>query len=223
MILVGSCKSNCWKNSFNPCSTPSSSSSFGSDMYLLPDLNKVSEYLPIIYNGHHKLVAAKLILIAAKIRKIDNLQYCLVLKNDFAKDFPYNFVISQGEYDRQKKSFAKVCICKEVEGEDTVLKFAQENKIDIKIACSNKEKGFIFFFGSQEDYKKASQINNSNILRNAIVTDSAIECVERGSTVIGFETIGLIACAYKGKKILLANKENTNSFQMMFPDTNLLK
>ena len=192
-------------------------------MYLLPDLDKVSEYLPIIYNGHNKLVAAKLILLTAKYRKLDNLQYCLVLKNDYARDFPYNFVISQGNYEKQKKSFAKVCICKEIEGGDPVEKFAQENKLDIKIANAKKEKGQIYFLGSYENYKLVSQTSASVYFKNAIITDSALECVEKGSTVIGFESVGLLACAYKGKNIILASKENTNSFRMMFPDTNLMK
>ena len=145
------------------------------------------------------------------------------MKNDYARDFPYNFVISQGDYDKQKKSFAKVCICKELEGGDPIEKFAQENKIDIKIANAKKEKGQIYFLGSHENYKLAANTSSSIYFKNAVITDSALECVEKSSTVIGFESVGLLACAYKGKNIILANKENTNSFRMMFPDTNLLK
>jgi len=77
--------------------------------------------------------------------------------------------------------------------------------------------------GNSQEFKDATTKFSSRLLKNAVISDSLIECVQNASTVIGKESAGLIACAYKGKNIFLIPDGNNNSFQIMFPDTNLLK
>jgi hypothetical protein len=193
-------------------------------MYLISDLLKVSKYLPIIYTGHREIVLAKLILITAKLRKLHNLQFFLVCKKSFAKDFPYNFVIAYEDYEPIKRSFPKICVCQEKEGDDPVYHFANENKLDINMQVpENDQNGKIYFLGNSAEYKTCINKFSSSLLRTAIISNSIVECCNKASVVIGYENTGLIACAYKGKKVFLATDKNSDSFRMMFPKTNLLK
>jgi aspartokinase len=224
MIDVGSFKSNCLKNSCNPSSTLSILTSVGSDMYLISDLLKIRKYLPIIYTGHREIVVAKLIVLVAGLRKKHDINYFLVVKNEFRRSFPYNFVVSKEDFDVASRSLPKVCVCKELEGGDTVFQFAKENKIDLFVKNSDSEqKGGVYFYGTPQDYKEATKKFSSNLLRNAVITDSLVDCADKAKVVIGKESAGLVACGYLGKIIRIIPEGTINSFQMMFPDSKLLE
>lgn len=208
-----------------PSSALVGSNCSGLFMYYISDVNKLKDYLPIIYTGHHDLIASKLVLLCAELRKKYNLQFFLVLHDFKEQNFKYDFVISKSKFDEIKKSFKKMCFCKEEEGCDAVLKFMEENNLKIPICKKNKifdVKDVVGFFGDAKSYAK-----NKNKLdffgKTLVVSQNIQKLCEECAVICGEECAELVGAAALGKQIYLLNaKKKENSFQIMFPDAIIL-
>lgn len=186
-------------------------------MFFISDLHKLKNYLPIIYTGHHDLTVSKLVLICAKLRKNYNLQFFLVIKDSKLLNFSYDFILSESNFSEYKTSFKKMCACKEQEGEDTIMSFAEENQLDIKIDTAQPESNFRCGVFGQSIAKKY-EITLRNLGRSLFISDCMKDLCENCGVIYGEECPEIVAAAALGKQIyLLDEHKKMNSFQMMFP------
>ena len=197
----------------------------GSLMYYVSDVNKLKDYLPIIYTGHHDLVASKLVLLCAELRKKYSLQFFLVLNDAKEKSFTYDFVLSKTKFDTVRTSFKKMCFCKEEEGGDAVLKFMEQNDLKINICNSKRKfdvKHVVGYFGDEDSYSKIK--NKLDFFgKNVVVTNDIQKLCDECDVICGNECAEIVMAAALGKQIYLLNmQKKENSFQIMFPDAIIL-
>lgn len=167
------------------------------------------------------MIASKLVLLCAELRKNYNLQFFLVLHDSKEQNFKYDFVISKTRFEPVKKSFKKMCFCKEEEGSDAVLKFMEENNLKLAI-CKRKKpfdvKDVFGYFGDSKSYAKNK--NKLDFLgKTLFVSPNIQKLCEECDVICGEECAELVGAAALGKQIYLINtKKKENSFQIMFPD-----
>lgn len=204
-----------------PSSALVGSNCSGLFMYYISDVNKLKDYLPIIYTGHHDLIASKLVLLCAELRRKYNLQFFLVLNDSKEQNFNYDFVISKTRFQEIKTSFRKMCFCKEEEGSDAVLQFMEENDLKIPICKKNKNfhvKDVVGYFGDAKSYEKYK--NKLDFFRKTLIVGQNIQKLcEQCDVICGEECAEIVGAAALGKQIYLVNMpKKENSFQIMFPD-----
>ena len=145
------------------------------------------------------------------------MQFFLVIKDSKLLNFSYDFVLSQSHFSEYKTSFKKMCACKEKEGEDAIMSFADENQLDIKIDTAPSESNFICGVFGQNIAKK-HEIVLRNLGRSLFISDCMKDLCENCGVIYGEECPEIVAAAALGKQIyLLDEHKKINSFQMMFP------
>ena len=188
-------------------------------MFSIHDFCKIKDHLPIIYLGHNQLSAGKLVLIIGKLRENLKKQFFLVFKEQFANDFKYDFVISENIFSKISQHFIRTCICNE-NGEKTIEYFMKENFIDKIIPVESKPKGKIkYYLGNTKHFEEDFPVAKKDL----ILTENVDDCLNDAIMVYGRESLGLLILAFSGVPISLINKNNDNSFQMIFPNINLYK
>lgn len=197
----------------------------GSFMYYVSDVEKLKDYLPIIYTGHHDLVASKLVLLCAELRKKYSLQFFVVLNDAKLQAFNYDFVISKSKFETVKKSFKKMCFCQEEEGGDAILKFMNENNLKISILKSGKKydvNKIVGYYGTQKDYLKIKE-KLKFFGKTLVISENIEKLCEECDVICGDECAQIVMAAALGKQIYLINMpKKENSFQIMFPDAIIL-
>ena len=171
------------------------------------------------------MVASKLVLLCAELRKKYSLQFFVVLNDAKLQAFNYDFVISKSKFETVKKSFKKMCFCQEEEGGDAILKFMNENNLKISICKSEKKfdiKQVVGYYGTQKNYLKIKE--KLDFFGKTLVISENIEklCVEC-DVICGDECAEIVMAAALGKQIYLLNmQKKENSFQIMFPNAIIL-
>ncbi len=111
-----------------------------------------------------------------------------------------------------------MCICKEQEGEDAIMSFAEENQLDIKIDTASPEPNFKCGVFGQSIAKKYENTLR-NLGRPLLISDCMKDLCESCGVIYGEECPEIVAAAALGKQIyLLDEHKKMNSFQMMFPN-----
>jgi hypothetical protein len=180
----------------------------------------------IIYAGTDLTVAAKMVALKSNILKVYpeiNLWYV------FDKDIKYFFqefplVIDFNTYEEYKNNFTKIFKLESNTKTDCIVDLCNENNINFFISKSKIEKiknTALITTNTRKDYIQECQIK----FPNKMVVDPNLQ--EDGylfDAIVGKESMDLIACAAMGKKIyILESNLGFNSFQKMFPDSELFE
>jgi hypothetical protein len=180
----------------------------------------------IIYSGTDLNIAAKMVALKSNILKTYskvNLWYVFnsEIKSHFNK-FP--LVIDFQTYEEYKNNFVKICKLESNTKSDCVEDFCMENDVNMFICNSkkslNKNVALITTNIKKEYISKcqfkypASLMINPNLQEDCNLFD----------TVIGKESFDIIACGALGKKVYILEPQlGFNSFQKMFPDSELFE
>lgn len=189
-------------------------------------LSKINNNFPIIYGGKDPTIAAKLIILKTNIlKKYPKINTWFVFEEEVRKLFDqFPLAISFEKYKEYENNFTKIHKIESDPKCDPVVKFCESNEIDMFVCnakkINNPKVALISAGLSINTINEAEKKFSSNWVLNPDLSTS----IEAFDVVVGKESVDIIVCAAKGKKICLAeSKLGFNSFQKMFPDSELFE
>jgi hypothetical protein len=188
-------------------------------MFFISDLHNIKNLLPIIYTSHDFNSVAKLIMLHSKIKqKYKNINFFFVLNDLVHSKFSYEFTMNQSTYVKYKNNFAKQYILETDIKNDMILKFSEDNEIDLFTKKSNPNFDGIYCRNSEDKNILLNKFK-CNILQISNLSDIQIN----NYAICDAESPDLLVLAEEGRQIISLKKYNlSNSFQKMFPDTIVL-
>lgn len=185
-------------------------------MFYISDLYKIRNLLPIIYTANDLNSASKLIILYPKIKdQYKNINIFFVFHDEIQQKFPFDFIMANSTFEKNKGNFAKNYYLNSDDQEDIISKFGRENKLDL-FYCNAKNQNInnIYYKDINHKYLILNKISS-----NLVQINSYADATNEIFAVAGTESPDLLALASIGRKIILINSKPINSFQKMFPDT----
>ena len=197
-----------------------------SPMVSINFLSKIKDNFAVIYGGKDPTVAAKLVVLKSNIlKKYPRLNLWYVFDEQIQKQFPeFPLVINFETYEEYKNNFTKSQILESDPKKDILVEFCENNDVEMFVAKTKFAKhtkvAVVTKNLTTDITKKCLNMFVNNVDFNPDLSNS----IDVYSTIVGKESVDLVACAARGKKVYLVENElGCNSFRKMFPDSELFE
>lgn len=189
-------------------------------------LSKIKNNFAIIYGGKDPTVAAKLVVLKPNIlQKYPNINLWLVFDEQIRKLFPeFELVINFETYNDYKNNFTKSQEINSDPKKDMIVDFCENNEINMFVAKSQNAKPSKIAVITKNLYQDIRKLCLDKFIHNVDFDPDLSHSIDAYDTIVGKESVDLIACAARNKKIYLVQHDlGHNSFQKMFPDSELFE
>ena len=185
-------------------------------MFYISDLYKIKNILPIIYTADDVNSVCKLIMLYPRIKeRYKNINLFFVFHDLIQKQFPFEFIMSDSDFQKYKKNFAKYYYLDSNEKNDIISKFCFDNNLNL-FFCNSATQNINNIYYTKTDHRN---LISKKINANFIQINSLMDATNNMFAIAGEESPNLLTLASIGRKIVLISPKNNNSFQKMFPDT----
>lgn len=189
-------------------------------------LSKIRNNFALIYAGKDLTTAAKLLVLKPNIlKKYPTINLWLVFDEHIKCNFPeFELVIDFKTYDEYKNNFTKSQEITSDPKKDVLVDFCDENNIDMFVAKSNFAKSAKIAVITKNINFDIKKLCLHKFIHNIDFDPDLNRSIDVYDTIVGKESTDLIACAARNKKIYLVEHNlGRNSFQKMFPDSELFE